>query len=96
MSNEPMSPGPLVTATTSMAGAWGSRPAPSRAARTTGATVVRWARPASSGTTPPKARCWSMEDSMAEECTCHEESTTAAAVSSQLVSIARARATGPA
>jgi len=88
-SSEPMSPGPLVTAIASIAGRCGSSPASSRARRTTGPMVVTWARPASSGTTPPKARCWSIEDSTTDEYTCNESSTTEAAVSSQLVSMPR-------
>ena len=88
--------GPLVTAIPAIAGSWWSRPASSRARRTTGPMVATCARPASSGTTPPNARCCSMEDSTTEERTCEASSTTAAAVSSQLVSIPSTNLMGPA
>ncbi len=52
-SSEPMSPGPWVTATASIPDPEVSEPARSRASASTGVRSSRWARPASSGTTPP-------------------------------------------
>ncbi len=47
-----MRPGPTVAATASMSPS--VRPAPTTASATTGTASSTWARPAISGTTPPK------------------------------------------
>src|SRR5215213_951922 len=84
-SSEPTRPGPTVQATASTSGPW--RPASTRASATTGVSSSTWARLATSGTTPPKRACRSTWLDTTEERTSVPSRTTAAAVSSQLVSI---------
>src|SRR5215470_3099517 len=85
MRREPTSPGPYVTARPSTSSS--PTPAPSRARRTTGISTSRWRREASSGTTPPYGACTSSCEATMLASTLRPPSTTAAAVSSQEVSI---------
>ena len=64
-------------------------PATRSASSTTGITWTTWLRLASSGTTPPQRRWISIWVETTSESTRRPSSTTAAAVSSQLVSIPR-------
>ena len=80
-----------VTAMASMPGSVIEAPAAASASATTGSTSSTWARPATSGTTPPKAAWRSIWLDTTDEMTRSSSSTTAAAVSSQLVSSARIR-----
>ena len=61
------------------------------ASSTTGVSRSTWARPATSGTTPPKRACRSTWLDTTELLTIRPSSTTAAAVSSHEVSMARIR-----
>ena len=54
-SRAPASPGPLVTAIASTS--WSRTPAVSQARSSVGTIASRWAREATSGTTPPKRAC---------------------------------------
>src|SRR5215469_1794294 len=56
----PARPGPAVTATASMSA--GLTPALANAPSITGTIASRCARDATSGTTPPKRACWSIDD----------------------------------
>ena len=60
MTRAPMSPGPAVTAMPSSSAR--SMPAVAHAACSTGTIDSRWARDATSGTTPPNLTCCSMEE----------------------------------
>ncbi len=64
------------------------------ASSTTGVSRSRWARPATSGTTPPKRAWVSTWLDTTELCTTRPSSTTAAAVSSHEVSMARILTSG--
>jgi hypothetical protein len=85
----PTSPGPAVAATPSRSRA--ARPASLRARATMASMASTWARAAISGTTPPYGACLAIWLSTTEEATSTPPSpptrTTAAAVSSQLVSM---------
>ena len=80
-----MSPGPIVAATASMRRS--STPASTTARATTGMMSSTWARLAISGTTPPNWACRSIWLDTTDDRTSVPPITTAAAVSSQLVSI---------
>src|SRR5438132_4724385 len=83
----PTSPGPTVTATPSMSLI--HMPASTRASVMSGLMLSRWAREATSGTTPPKRSCrWAWLDSRFDM-TFRPSATMATAVSSQDVSIPR-------
>src|SRR5215208_2280099 len=84
-SSDPTRPGPTVQATASTSGPWS--PASTRASATTGVSSSTWARLATSGTTPPKRAWRSTWLDTTEERTSVPSRTTAAAVSSQLVSM---------
>ncbi len=92
-SRAPARPGPWVTATASRS----ARVAPaSRSARsTTGTIASAWARHASSGTMPPYCSCSSAWLATTSESTSRSPRSTAAAVSSQEVSMARIRVSAP-
>ena len=87
----PIRPGPAVAATPEISGQ--SVPALSRASAATASMVSTWARAAISGTTPPKGACRSVCNPTTEDSTVAspdaDRRTTAAAVSSQLVSTPR-------
>src|ERR1039458_10461150 len=83
----PARPGPRVTAIASTASQPPSTPA--SAASTTGASISRWARAASSGTTPPWGACRAICFDTWLERISRPSRTTAAAVSSHEVSMAR-------
>ena len=70
-----------------------SDPAAARASASTGVSSSTWARPASSGTTPPYLACRSIWLLTTEETITEPSSTTDAAVSSHEVSIPRTRTT---
>ena len=93
-SSAPISPGPWVTATVSTSSRLA--PASARASSTTGITSSRWWRDAISGTTPPKRACRCACDETTFERISPAPVTSAAAVSSQLVSTPRIRAARPA
>jgi SMC interacting uncharacterized protein involved in chromosome segregation len=87
-----MSPGPAVAAMPSISPS--VTPASLRAAAMTPSSASTWARAAISGTTPPKAACsaiWlsTMLERIAPRPLSSSRNTTAAAVSSQLVSMPR-------
>src|SRR5207244_11788572 len=83
----PTRPGVLWTATQPI---WSSvTPAVRRASSMTGSSRWRWARAATSGTTPPKRACRSVCEAMTFDRTRGSSVNTAAAVSSQEVSMAR-------
>src|SRR5262249_8931209 len=84
-SSAPTSPGPHVTASASSSGR--VTPASEAARRITGTMVAMCWREATSGTTPPYAACTSTCEATTSERTLRPSSTTAAAVSSQEVSI---------
>src|SRR5436309_262065 len=88
-SSAPTSPGPAVTAMPSSSSA--SIPASARARSTTGPMVRRWARLASSGTTPPKTwwMSWERMTRLRSAGWPLPRVRTAAEVSSQLVSMPR-------
>src|SRR5207247_7464046 len=84
-SSAPTRPGPAVTATASTARR--SRPASTRARSTTAGSAARWARLASSGTTPPNT--WWMSCDRMTRLASSPETRTAADVSSHEVSMPR-------
>ena len=87
----PTSPGPTVTATASTSP--NQIPASERASVSKGLMFSRWAREATSGTTPPNRSCrWAWLE-MRFERTWRPSSTTATAVSSHDVSNPRTRMT---
>src|SRR5687768_6656642 len=88
-SNDPTSPGPSVTAMASRVSQLNC--ARCSASRTTGTMARRCSRDASSGTTPPYLPCVSSCAATTEESTVWASSTTAAAVSSHELSMARIR-----
>src|SRR5215472_15243175 len=85
--SEPTRPGPWVTAMPSRS----RRPIPAsaRARRMMGTITSRWRRDANSGTTPPYGACTSSCEATTLESTLRPPSSTAAAVSSQDVSMPR-------
>src|SRR5438874_11478322 len=86
-SSAPASPGPWVTAIASMV--WYVRSASSYARRTTGTMPRRCSREASSGTTPPYGWWVANCENTTFDAVCSPERTTAAAVSSQELSMPR-------
>src|SRR5438132_3084826 len=88
-SRQPIRPGPRVTATASICSQ--RVPAVSSARSMTGINVCRCARAAISGTTPPKGACNASCDRITLDSARGPLAMTAAAVSSQEVSIARTR-----
>ena len=82
-----------MTATASIPVPEVSDPAAARASASTGVSSSTWARPASSGTTPPYLACRSIWLLTTEETITEPSSTTDAAVSSHEVSIPRTRTT---